>query len=74
LFFFHRVSQQKQYRKAGKLDAMKVTLLNAIGFNFEMDHQSTWQENFDELKQYYEQNGYAAEYGSKGSGRRMYKW
>ena len=69
----NRVCTQKKCHDANKLDATRVTLLNDIGFDFTMNKPHTWEENFTQLKQYYEKNGNDAEYGCP-TNRRMYEW
>ena len=64
---------QRKKHDANKLDSARVTLLNDIGFDFTMNKPNSWDENFAELKEYYEKNGNDAKY-SCPTNRRMYKW
>ena len=49
-----KVNRLRTYYRKGMLNPERIEKLNSIGFQFTFDDAKSWEERFEELKEYYE--------------------
>jgi hypothetical protein len=49
-----KVNKYRIYYRKGTLSPERIERLNSIGFQFTFEENKSWDERFEELKEYYE--------------------